>query len=127
MQKIRLNDSFTFCPVVQSVPIWDDCTLVFETSEGTIVDVNDMKINDKDLSRVEAIIRSMTPAERHNPRIINGSRKRRIAQGSGTRPQDVNRLLKQFSESQKMMKALVSGNSPIPGLSLPGGRRGNKR
>ncbi|MCH7667913.1 MAG: signal recognition particle protein [Acidobacteria bacterium] len=89
--------------------------------------LRDVEIDDKDLSRVEAIIRSMTPAERHNPRIINGSRKRRIAQGSGTRPQDVNRLLKQFSESQKMMKALVSGNSPIPGLSLPGGRRGNKR
>jgi len=49
MQKIKLNDSFTFCPVVQSVPIWDDCTLVFETSEGTIVDVNDMKITDRDL------------------------------------------------------------------------------
>lgn len=89
--------------------------------------LRDVEIDDKDLSRVEAIIRSMTPAERHNPTIINGSRKRRIAQGSGTRPQDVNRLLKQFSESQKMMKALVSGNSPIPGLSLPGGRRGNKR
>ena len=42
MQKIKLNDEITFCPVVQSVPIWDDCTLVFETAEGTIVDVNDI-------------------------------------------------------------------------------------
>ncbi len=49
LQKIKLNDEITFCPVVQSVPIWDDCTLVFETPEGTIVDVNDMKITDKDM------------------------------------------------------------------------------
>lgn len=44
LQKIKLSEDLTFCPVVQSVPIWDDCTLVFETPEGTIVDVNDMKI-----------------------------------------------------------------------------------
>jgi len=48
LQKIRLSQDVTFCPVVQSVPIWDDCTLVFETPEGTIVDVNDMKIINKD-------------------------------------------------------------------------------
>jgi signal recognition particle subunit SRP54 len=89
--------------------------------------LGDVEINDKDLGRVEAIIRSMTPAERHNPRIINGSRKRRIAQGSGTKPQDVNRLLKQFAESQKMMKSLASGQSPIPGLPMPGGRRRKMR
>ena len=53
MQKIKLNDEITFCPVVQSVPIWDDCTLVFETAEGTIVDVNDMKITDQDLEWIK--------------------------------------------------------------------------
>lgn len=89
--------------------------------------LGDVEINDKDLGRVEAIIRSMTPAERHNPRIINGSRKRRIAQGSGTKPQDVNRLLKQFTESQKMMKSLASGGNPIPGMPMPGGRRRKMR
>ncbi|NOX24258.1 MAG: signal recognition particle protein [Actinobacteria bacterium] len=89
--------------------------------------LGDVEINDKDLGRVEAIIRSMTPTERQNPRIINGSRKRRIAQGSGTKPQDVNRLLKQFAESQKMMKSLASGRSPIPGLPMPGGRRRKMR
>ncbi len=89
--------------------------------------LGDVEINDKDLGRVEAIIRSMTPAERHNPRIINGSRKRRIAQGSGTKPQDVNRLLKQFAESQKMMKSLASGGNPIPGMPMPGGRRRKMR
>jgi len=82
--------------------------------------LGNVEVDDKDLGRVEAIIRSMTPYERRNPKLINGSRKRRIAKGSGTRPQDVNGVLKQFSEAQKMMKAISSGKSPIPGLSLPG-------
>lgn len=89
--------------------------------------LGDVQVDDKDLGRVEAIIRSMTPGERRNPKIINGSRKRRIATGSGTRPQDVNRVLKQFSEAQKMMKALAAGKSPIPGLAMPGMRQGKKR
>ncbi|MEN8234217.1 MAG: signal recognition particle protein [Actinomycetota bacterium] len=86
--------------------------------------LRDVEIDDRQLARVEAIIRSMTPAERRDPKIINGSRKRRIAKGSGTRPQDVNVLLKQFSETQKMMKAFAGGKSPIPGLAMPAmGRR----
>jgi signal recognition particle subunit SRP54 len=89
--------------------------------------LRDVRVDDKDLNRVEAVIRSMTPAERHNPKIISGSRKRRIAAGSGTRPQDVNHVLKQFSEAQRMMKALSAGKSPIPGLALPGMRRAKKR
>jgi signal recognition particle subunit SRP54 len=71
--------------------------------------VREVDVDDRDLRRVEAIIQSMTPVERRNPKIIGGSRKRRIASGSGTRPQDVNRLLKQFAEAQKMMKALAGG------------------
>jgi len=89
--------------------------------------LGDVQVDDKDLGRVEAIIRSMTPGERRNPKMINGSRKRRIAAGSGTRPQDVNKVLKQFSEAQKMMKALAAGKSPIPGLAMPGMRQGKKR
>ncbi|HSF87663.1 MAG TPA: signal recognition particle protein, partial [Acidimicrobiia bacterium] len=89
--------------------------------------LKDVQVDDRDLNRVEAIIRSMTPAERRNPKIINGSRKRRIAAGSGTRPQDVNGVLKQFSEAQKMMKAIAGGTSPIPGLALPGMGRRKKR
>jgi signal recognition particle subunit SRP54 len=60
-----------------------------------------------DLKRVEAIIRSMTPAERRDPHILNGSRRRRIATGSGTTLTDVNRLIKQFAEMQKLMKQLA--------------------
>ena len=89
--------------------------------------LRDVEIDERDLNRVEAIIRSMTPEERHNPKVINGSRKRRIAKGSGTKPQDVNAVLKQFSEAQKMMKALASGKSPIPGLALPGMGGGRRR
>lgn len=71
--------------------------------------IREVDVDDRDLRRVEAIIQSMTPEERRSPKIIGGSRKRRIASGSGTRPQDVNRLLKQFVEAQKMMKALAGG------------------
>ena len=62
------------------------------------------EIGDDQVKRTEAIIRSMTPEERENPSIINGSRRTRIAKGSGTQVQDVNRLVKQFGEMQKMMK-----------------------
>ncbi|MFV9672090.1 MAG: signal recognition particle protein [Acidimicrobiia bacterium] len=89
--------------------------------------LRDVEIDDSQLARVEAIIRSMTTAERRDPKIINGSRKRRIARGSGTRPQDVNVLLKQFSESQKMMKAFAGGKNPIPGLTMPEMSRKKKR
>jgi signal recognition particle subunit SRP54 len=68
-----------------------------------------------ELKRVEAIIRAMTPAERRDPTVLNASRRRRIATGSGTTLTDVNRLVKQFLEMQKMMKQL-SGGRRIPGL-----------
>ncbi len=61
-------------------------------------------MDDGELVRLEAIINSMTPKERRFPGVIKGSRKRRIAAGSGTQVQDVNRLLKQFTQMQKMMK-----------------------
>jgi signal recognition particle subunit SRP54 len=65
----------------------------------------------------------MTPEERRNPKIIGGSRKRRIASGSGMKPQDVNRLLKQFAEAKKMMKQLAGGKG-LPSLdALMGGQR----
>ena len=67
------------------------------------------EVSEKQLVKVEAIINSMTSQERHYPDIINGSRKRRIARGSGTSVQDVNQLLSQFRQMQKMMKGLASG------------------
>ncbi len=69
----------------------------------------DLSNAESELTRVEAIIRSMTPAERRNPKVIKASRKRRIAAGSGTTVQDVNALLRQFREMQQMMKQLQGG------------------
>ncbi len=69
----------------------------------------DQEATDKQLRHIEAIISSMTLTERHNPRIINASRKRRIARGSGTSVQDVNELLSQFRQMQRLMKQLRSG------------------
>ena len=80
------------------------------------------QVSDRDMGRVEAIIRSMTPTERRNPKIIDGSRKRRIAKGSGTSPQEVNGLLKQFAETQKMMKMVAQGRG-LPGLPMPRRKR----
>ena len=71
---------------------------------GNLKKLQDVEIDEKELARVEAIIRSMTKQERRDPNIINGSRRKRIAIGSGTKVQDVNRLLKQFTEAKKMMK-----------------------
>ena len=78
-------------------------------------------LDDSFFRRVEAIIHSMTPEERRKPEIINGSRRRRIAGGSGTTPQDVNQLLNQFRDAKKIMKAKTSGK--MRGLALPGPRR----
>ena len=71
---------------------------------GVGAQLKDAEVSDDQVKRTEAIIRSMTPEERENPSIINGSRRTRIAKGSGTQVQDVNRLVKQFAEMQKMMK-----------------------
>ncbi|HKK59550.1 MAG TPA: signal recognition particle protein [Salinivirga sp.] len=68
-----------------------------------------MDIDDDAFKGIEAIIRAMTPSERQQPNIINGSRRKRIADGSGTDVQEVNRLIKQFAETRKMMKAMSSG------------------
>ena len=85
--------------------------------------LKEVDVDDRDLKRVEAVIQSMTPEERQTPKIIGGSQKRRIASGSGTSPQDVNRVLKQFADAQKMMKTLSSGKG-MPSLdALTGGRR----
>ena len=71
--------------------------------------LKDLDIDDDAFKGIEAIIRSMTPKERHNPEILNQSRRMRIAKGSGTNIQEVNRLIKQFEQTRKMMKMVTSG------------------
>lgn len=75
--------------------------------------IKDIDIDDNAFKGVEAIIRSMTRYERQHPEIINGSRRQRIAKGSGTTVQEVNRLLKQFDDTRKMMKAATSMKNPM--------------
>jgi signal recognition particle subunit SRP54 len=72
----------------------------------------DASIQENELKQIEAIILSMTPHERHHPEVIGGSRRRRIARGSGTTPADVNQLLSQFKQAQQMMKAMAGGKMP---------------
>ncbi len=76
--------------------------------------LNNVNIDPKQMAHVEAIILSMTPKERKNPDILKASRKRRIANGSGTSVEEVNRLLKQFEQMKQMMKKLGSGNFKMP-------------
>ena len=76
--------------------------------------LTDVKIDPKQMAHIEAIVLSMTPQERRNPDIIKASRKTRIAKGSGTSVQEVNKLLQQFEQMKKMMKQINSGNFKLP-------------
>lgn len=78
---------------------------------GKMKGLKDLKVDEKALVKVEAIVHSMTPKEKHQPEVINASRRKRIATGSGTTVQDVNRLLKQFEDMKKMMKQMTQMSS----------------
>jgi len=85
------------------------------------------KVNDKDLDRAEAIVRSMTQEERRNPKVLNGSRRLRIANGSGVTVGEVSQLVTNFFEGQKQMKLLMGGGMPgMPGMPGMGPRRPSK-
>ena len=106
---------------------------------GGLKELADNKPDEKQMGRVEAIIGSMTPDERRNHTIINGGRRKRIAKGSGTSVEEVNRLLKQFVEMQRMLKMMGQGGLPgmkgmkgmpkLPsggGFAAPGGKKRKK-
>ena len=86
-------------------------------------------IDDKEIDRVQALIESMTPAERANPKIIDGSRRARIARGSGRSVSDVNQLVDRFFEARKMMLAMAKGGGMpgMPGMPGMGGKRTKAR
>lgn len=86
---------------------------------GIAEKLKEAKVDERELDRVAAIIRSMTPKERRRPEIINGSRRRRIADGSGTKVQDVNKLLKGFEQSRKLMKQMGGMTKFGKGFKLP--------
>jgi signal recognition particle subunit SRP54 len=94
---------------------------------GMMKELQNVKVDEKEITRVVSIIDSMTPGERRNHMIINGSRRRRIAKGSGTSVQEVNSLLKQYGEARKMMRSLsgsLMGNTALSKklakMNLPG-------
>ena len=89
------------------------------------------QVDDREMDRVAAIIQSMTPAERREPKILNGSRRARIARGSGSSVSDVNGLIERFGQAQKMMKQMGKGGLPgmpgMPGVPGMGGMGGGKK
>lgn len=118
--EFTLEDFLTQFQTMKSMGPLKDILAMLPGSGSLLREVD---IDDRDFKRVEAIIQSMTADERRNSKIIGGSRKRRIASGSGTKPQDVNRVLKQFAEAQKMMKTLAGGRG-MPSLEgLMSGQR----
>jgi signal recognition particle subunit SRP54 len=112
-----------FLEQLQQVKKMGSISSIMGMLPGMPKELKNAEIGDDQVKLTEAIIRSMTPEERRNPEIINGSRRTRIAKGSGTSVPDVNRLVKQFSEMQKMMKRM-GGIGTLGGKS--GGKQGKK-
>jgi signal recognition particle subunit SRP54 len=84
--------------------------------------LQNLKVDERELDRIQAIILSMTPEERRRPELIKGSRRLRIAQGSGTNVQHVNRLVKQFGQMRKVMRQVGRGKMPDIGALMRGAR-----
>jgi len=104
MQKIRKMGSFK--QILAMVP-------------GIPKEVRDAEIDEKQLLKIEAIIQSMTIKERRNPKILDGSRRKRIAKGSGNKVEDINRFINQYEQMRKMMKQMLSGKNPFGNMKLP--------
>ncbi len=125
--KTRTLDLEDFLQQFQRVKSMGPLGQVLEMLPGMAAAKNQLRLDEFDETfgkKMEAIIHSMTPIERHNPEIIDGSRRRRIARGSGTTPQDVNQLLKQWREAKKLMQAMTTGRGPSPLGRLPGRQAG---
>ena len=122
-RKIRKNQ-FTlddFLEQMQQVRSMGPLQGLLKMIPGMGQQLGGLKVDDRELDRLQAIITSMTPAERANPKLIGGSRRRRIARGSGTSVQAVSQLVKQFAQMQKMMRQLSKGRMPDL-QQLAGGR-----
>jgi signal recognition particle subunit SRP54 len=114
LQKKIAKDQFDFndfIAQIQQIKKMGNIKDLMSMIPGVGKAVKDLDIDDNAFKGIEAIIRSMTPDERTNPVILNGSRRKRIATGSGTSVQEVNKLLKQFDETRKMMKMMTKGGN----------------
>ncbi len=133
--KVERGEDFTledFLEQMQAVKKMGSLTKLI----GMMPGMGDVKkqlesVDDRELDRISAIIQSMTPQERDDPKVLNGSRRSRIAGGAGVEVQAVNALVERFGEAQKMMRQMRSGKGPgipgmppMPGGGSPGGRRG---
>jgi signal recognition particle subunit SRP54 len=113
-RKMRKNQ-FTlddFLEQMQQVRSMGPLQNILKMLPGVGQQLGALKVDDRELDRLQAIITSMTPAERANPKIIDGSRRRRIAAGSGTNVQAVSNLVKQFAQMQKLMRQMARGKMP---------------
>ncbi len=123
MTQRMMNATYTlddFLKQMQSVKKMGPLSGLLKMIPG-MSNIGDIEIPDDAMKKPEAIIRSMTPKERKHPEILNASRRRRIAAGSGTSVQDVNQLIRQFDESKKQIKALMSQSKRMRGrVKLPG-------
>jgi signal recognition particle subunit SRP54 len=120
-QTITLDDFLEQLQQVRKMGPLDEMLSMFPGA-GQLKGLKNIQVDEKQLARVEAIIRSMTPQERAHPEIINASRRKRIALGSGTSVQEVNRLLKQFEDMKKIMKqvsAMTKGGKKRRGFRFP--------
>jgi signal recognition particle subunit SRP54 len=117
-QEFTLDD---FLQQMQQVRNMGPLGSLLKMMPGIGSQLSSLQVDEKELDRLEAIIRSMTPEERANPKIIDGSRRRRIARGSGTNVQAVSQLVKQFGHMKKVMKQVASGKMPSL-QQLAGGR-----
>jgi signal recognition particle subunit SRP54 len=131
--QFTLEDFLTQMREVKKLGSLQDLLAMLPGVPGAAGQLKDLQVDDGELAQAEAIICSMTPGERRNPAIINGSRRFRIAKGSGTTTSEVNSLLKQFAQARKMMRSVMSMQAGgkagkvrlpggIPGMAMPGQR-----
>jgi len=128
-EKLRKNkfDFNDFLNQIKQIKKMGSINSLISMIPGANKAMKNSEVDEKVFVRIEAIILSMTKIERENPNILNGMRRRRIAEGSGTSIQEVNRLLKQFDEMRKMMKGFSSGKMKnlLKGMKLPPGMPGD--
>ena len=121
-QEFTLDDFLTQLKQVRRMGPLTNVLRLMPGMGGAMRQLRDLQMDERELDRIEAIVLSMTPAERSQPQIIDGSRRKRIARGSGTTVQAVNQLVKQFAQMKKLMAQLARGKMPDP-QQLLGGMR----
>lgn len=127
IQKKIARNQFTFTDFlgqIQQIKKMGNVKELASMIPGVGKALKNLDMDDNAFKGIEAIIQSMTPAERDNPEVLNGTRRKRIADGSGTSIQEVNRLVKQFDETRKLMKMITTNKNPMRMMGNMPGMRG---